>query len=264
MQSLRILPLQKKLYPDCGDPPSFASELDDHIKQHNCKKSNKDNLKTVDNLDKFGVPGGLLVDYPDNSGDKITKEEVDNIVAVLRTCGYGAPTTKADSDKAKKAAAAMTAKVIVYRLRIDVELRNICPYLLQLGTVNLSRRSLREDDEEGSENGSDVDDDDDDAEYVVRPSGLIKRKDNRSSRSKSKATRSGEKSKADTSRKAAAKQKKNLGPGAQDAAAAGLRAPLPGGSADSPQWGPLYIDLDDIPENVMFKKALTALNDIYV
>ncbi len=65
----------------------------------------------MDNLHTFGVPGGLLSDYNANGGETITKEEVDDIIAVLRSCGYGAPTSNKDAEKAKKAAAAMTAKV---------------------------------------------------------------------------------------------------------------------------------------------------------
>ncbi len=98
-----ILFPQVKLYPDCPEPPSFASELDDHIKQHNSKAANKNNLKTAENIDKFGIPGGPVPSSYEvkQAKEKITKEAVDDIVVVLRACGYGLGDSEIDHDKAK-------------------------------------------------------------------------------------------------------------------------------------------------------------------
>ncbi len=99
--------------------------------------------------------------------------------------------------------------------------------------------------------------DDDDDDYVVRPSGITKPKDTAYRRSRSAAPKTGDKSKADTSQKPAAKQKKTPGRGAKDAAGLDLFNPIPGGSKDTPLWDDmaddLIIDYDGASDNVKSK-----------
>ena len=73
------------------------------MKQHNSKSANKDNLKTPENIDEFGIPGGPVPSSYEvkRAKEKITKQGVDDIVIVLRACGYGMANLEVDEDQAK-------------------------------------------------------------------------------------------------------------------------------------------------------------------